>query len=218
VSRVFGVAGCRPRRIPDVYIAGWHGQRGADDADSWMLHSGVNREVNMSIGYRSLLFGAVSIVSFGLVNAHAQEGVTYQSFTGILFVLDNPTTAACQAKGVDFGNTYTVIYRISMNPAVVSDALSIHGTLGDAQMYSTQSPNFSLQGASTTAWNYINKYGSYGNYGPSSSNLLLRAGLTGALAAPGNANIIINGSINDFDSIAGCDVASVHAALARDPF
>jgi hypothetical protein len=171
----------------------------------------------MSIGYRSVLLGAVSIVSFGLANAHAQEGVTFQSFTGIIFVLDNPTTPACQAEGVNFANIYTVIYRISMNPAVVADALAIHGTRGEAQMYSTQSPNFSLQGASTTNWNYINKYGSYGNFGPSSSNLTLRAGLTGLPAAPGNANIIINGSINDFDSISGCDVANVHAALARNP-
>jgi hypothetical protein len=171
----------------------------------------------MSIRHRSILLGIVSVVLFGLANARAQEGVTYQSFTGIIFVLDNPTSPACQAKGVNFANIYTVIYRITMNPAVVSDALAIHGTRGESQMYSTQAPNFSLQGASTTGWNYINKYGSDGALTPSSSNLLLRAGLTGALAAPGNANIIINGSINDFDSISGCDVANVHAALVRNP-
>jgi hypothetical protein len=171
----------------------------------------------MSIGYRSALLGAVSIGFFGLANANAQEGVTFQSFTGILFVLDNPTTPTCQAHGINFANMYTVIYRIAINPAVVSDALAIHGARGEAQMYSTQAPNFSLQGPSTTGWNFINKYGSFGTLTPSSSNLLLRAGLTGNPAAPGNANVIINGSINDFDSISGCNVANVHAALARNP-
>jgi hypothetical protein len=175
------------------------------------------REVNMSIGCRSILFGAVSVVFLGSASANAQEGVTFQSFTGIMFVLDNPTSPACQAKGVNFANIYTVIYRIAIDPTQVSDALAIHGARGEAQMYSTQAPNFSLQGPSTTGWNYINKYGSFGTLTPSSSNLLLRAGLTGVLAAPGNANIIINGSINDFDSISGCNVSNVHAALARNP-
>jgi hypothetical protein len=171
----------------------------------------------MRIGCRGVLLGTVSVVFFGLANAQAQEGVTFQSFTGMLFVLDNPTTPACQAKGVNFANIYTVVYRITIDPTQVSDALAIHGSRGEAQMYSTQAPNFSLQGPSTTGWNFINKYGSFGTLTPSSSNLLLRAGLTGNPAAPGNANVIINGSINDFDSISGCNVANVHAALARNP-
>jgi hypothetical protein len=135
-----------------------------------------------------------------------------------LFVLDNPTSAACQAKNVNFGNTYTVIYRISMSPGTVADALSIHGTLGDALMISTQGPNLSLQGAASTTWNYISKYAGSGSLATSSSNLTLKAGLTGLPAAPGNANIILNGSINDFDAESGCNGASVLAAMARDPF
>jgi hypothetical protein len=177
----------------------------------------LDRRGNMAIRYCSALFGVASVLCFGMANALAQEGVTYQSFTGILFILDNPTSAACQAKNINFADVYTVVYRIAIDPTKVSDALAVHGTRGESQMYSTQSPSFSLQGPSTTAYNYINKYGSYGTLSPSSSNLTLRAGLTGLPAAPGNANVIINGSINDFNANSGCDIASVHAALARNP-
>jgi hypothetical protein len=172
----------------------------------------------MSKNYRNALLGAACVVLFGIADARAQEGVTYQSFTGTLFVLDNPTSPACQAVNVYFGNMYTVIYRFAINPAVVSDALAILGTLGEAVMASTQSPNFSLQGQSTTTWSYINIYAFPGTSGPSSSNLTLQAGLTGLPAAAGNANVIINGSINDFLGFPGCDVARVHAALVRRPF
>jgi hypothetical protein len=171
----------------------------------------------MSLDSRGALLGAVSVVFFGLASAHAQEGVTYQSFTGIMFILDNPTSAACQAKNINFASMYTVIYRIAIDPTQVSDALVFKSERSESQMYSTQSPGSSLQGASTTGWNYINKYGSFGTLASSSSNLTLRAGLTGLPAAPGNANVIINGSINDFLAISGCDVANVHAALARNP-
>ena len=110
-----------------------------------------------------------------------------------------------------------MIYRIAIDPTQVSDALAIKTARSESQMYSTQSPNFSLNGPSTTGWNYINKYASYGTLLSSSSNLTLQAGLTGLPAAPGNANVIINGSINDFLAISGCNIAKVHAALARAP-
>lgn len=151
------------------------------------------------------------------VSAHAQEGVTYQAFQGTLVVLDNPTSATCQAHNINFSDTYFVIYRFAINPTMVSDALAIHSTRGDSQMYSTQSPNFSLNGPSTTGWNYINKYASYGSLSPSSSNLTLQAGLTGLPVASGNANVILNGSINDFLAVSGCDIAKVHAAMVRTP-
>src|SRR3974390_1390686 len=116
----------------------------------------------MTIGYRSALFGLASILWFGIGNAQAQEGVTYQSFTGYMFVLDNPTSATCAAHNVNFASSYRIVYRIAIDPTVVVDALAILSERGEAQMYSTQSPGNSLQGPSTTGWNYINKYGSYG--------------------------------------------------------
>jgi hypothetical protein len=163
------------------------------------------------------LLAAASFLAFGLVSAHAQEGVTYQSFTGQLFVRDNPTNDNCQAAGIVFATVFRVVYRFTIQPNSVTDALAISSDYGASQMYSTQSPNFSLNGPSTTGWNYIDKYANVGTFGPSSSNLTIQAGLTGLPPAAGNANIIINGSINDFVGIPGCNIASVHAALARNP-
>jgi hypothetical protein len=167
--------------------------------------------------YRKVVLSSLSTVLIGLAGAHAQEGVTFQAFQGTLVVLDNPTSATCQAHNVNFADFYTAIYRFAINPAVVSDALAIHSSRGDAQMYSTQSPNFSLNGPSTTGWNYISKYASYGTLTPSSSNLTLQAGLTGLAVAAGNANVILNGSINDFLGISGCNITKVHAAMVRTP-
>ena len=176
------------------------------------------RSLNMvSKSYRLALFCSATVVFLGIANARAQEGVTFQTFSGTLVVLDNPTTPACQAVNVYFTNMYSAIYRFAINPAVVPDALAILGTRGEAVMVSTQSPNFSLQGPSTTTWSYINIYAFPGTFGPSSSNLTLQAGLTGLPVAAGNANVIINGSINDFLGFQGCNVTKVHAALVRNP-
>jgi hypothetical protein len=152
----------------------------------------------------------------GLANAKAQEGVTFQAFQGSIFILDNPTSATCQAHNVNFGDIYGVVYRFSLNPSVVADALSIIGFRGVSQMYSTQSPGFSLNGASTTNWNYINRYASFGSLSPSSSNLTILSGLNLPVSsATGNLKIL--GSINDFDAISGCNIAQVHAALVASP-
>jgi hypothetical protein len=109
------------------------------------------------------ILGAALVMWFGLADARAQTyGVDFLSFQGIGVVLDNPTSATCQSIGVNYGDTFTIVYRWTNNPSLVSDALSIiidgHSV---SRIVSTQSPNFSLNGTSTVTWTYINRHADF---------------------------------------------------------
>jgi hypothetical protein len=151
----------------------------------------------------------------GVSAAQAQVNVTYYDFEGRGFVTTSPTSAACQADGIVFGSVFTDVYRFTLNPAIVSDALSF--TTGDRATFrisSTTGPNFSLNGAVNTNWDYINTRAfAAGGPIPSSSDLAVSPfGTTTILQ--GALNIKIVGTINDFIAISGCTV-SYRAALTR---
>jgi flagellar basal body L-ring protein FlgH len=171
----------------------------------------------MSHATRIALLSAIFGVALGCAKSEAQEGTTYLTFQGSLFILDNPTNAACQAKNVNFGDIYTVIYRFSASPSSSNpDAIEVRSDRSNAVAISTQAPNYSLNGASTTVVDYVNKYAFTGTLSPSSTNLTILTGLNAPVSLSAG-NIKILGSWNDFLSISGCDIASVHAALVSSP-
>ena|SRR5579859_1374387 len=146
----------------------------------------------------------------------------YLSFSGDLIVEDNPTTTQCQAHGINFGNIYTFTYRFTVHPNVIKDSLAIFPVGRNAdQMISTQSPNFSLNGASTTSQIFINHYGNTNAATPlvSSSNLNIQQGIGGAVVqSTQTIKIVPTSSINNFLAWSDCNVASVKGAAVRIPF
>jgi hypothetical protein len=57
------------------------------------------------------LAGAVFAFVFCSVDARAQAvyGTDYLSFEGVLIVLDNPTSSACQSHQIIYGDQYRVM-------------------------------------------------------------------------------------------------------------
>jgi hypothetical protein len=158
----------------------------------------------------------------GLTGARAQNFVTYLDFEGRVFIQDNPTSATCQASNIVYGSSYTVVYRFTLNPSVVADALAFVSEHSDARVVSTQSPSFSLSnaivgGPSTTNWDYINsRAGAPTGPFPSSSNLTFgRGGGSGPIVPTSGAAIVV-GTINDFLAISGCTV-TLHGAMVVRP-
>jgi hypothetical protein len=164
-------------------------------------------------------FGFFWLASFAGAQAQVY-GTDYLSFQGMAVVLDNPTSAACQAIGINYDGRFRVTYRYTANPSVIADAIVFFpdGSRdpGAAKMISTQSPNFSLAGSSTISWNYINSYGGSGSGLTSSSNLTILAGINTPVGL-GTGNIKITGSIGDFLSNSGCNINQIHAALVAIP-
>jgi hypothetical protein len=165
------------------------------------------------------LASSVFALTLCSANAVAQTYNTdYISFEGTLVVLDNPTSAGCQADGINYNDQYRVSYRFTVNPSVIADALALFPSGDNAtKMLSTQTSG-SLNGSSTTEWIYINHYGNSTPGTPlaSSSNLTISSGLGQPLSlATGNIKIL--GSINNFLAWSNCNIASVHAALVVIP-
>jgi hypothetical protein len=174
-------------------------------------------ELGMSVTLRAAFMGTVAGVALCCATAGAQEGTTWLTFQGTLFILDNPTSATCASKNVNFGNIYEVIYRWTANPSNNPDALEVRSDRSDAIHISTQGPNLSLNGPATTVVDWTNKYAFTGTVSPSSTNLTIVGG-GGAVPININSGVArITGSINDFLGISGCDIASVHGALAVSP-
>jgi hypothetical protein len=151
-------------------------------------------------------------------NAGAQTyGTDYLSFEGVLVILDNPTSAACQADGISYNNQYRVSYRYTANPSVISDAFALFPGGDNATKFKSTQSGGSLNGPSATEWVYINHYGNSDNSPlASSSNLTISSGL-GQPVGLGTGNIKILGSINNFLAFSDCNVTSVHAALVAIP-
>jgi len=174
---------------------------------------------SMITGFAGSVF-ALALCS-GNASAQAVYNTDFISFEGTLVVLDNPTSAGCQAVGVNYNNQYRVSYRFTVSPSLIQDALVLFAS-GDnaAKMLSTQPTTGSLNGSATTEWIYINHYGNSTGTPPgplaSSSNLIISSGLGQPLSlATGNIKIL--GSINNFLAEQNCNVASVHAALVVIP-
>jgi hypothetical protein len=159
----------------------------------------------------------VVLLFLNLSDARAQVyGTDYLTFEGSLYILDNPTSTICQSKGFNYGNEYKAIYRFTANPSLIADALAINSNYSVNRINSTQSPNFSLAGASTGNWIWMNGHGNYGTLSNSSSNLTILSGLNQPVTlATGNIKIL--GSINNFDAWSDCNITSVHAALVAKP-
>jgi hypothetical protein len=174
------------------------------------------RSIQKVIGVTGFVF---LVFNFSDVRAQVY-GTDYLSFQGRLIVLDNPTSAGCQAVGINYGSAVDAVYLFTVNPSLIADALTTYPQGGRAgqHMVSTQSPNFSLAGLSTTITYYVNSYGNAPNTpGVSSSNLTILSGLNQPVSlAAGNIKIL--GSISNFLGNSGCTVGSVHGALVAVPF
>jgi hypothetical protein len=172
------------------------------------------KSTSMIAGLASAVFALI----LSLADARAQVyGTDYISFEGVLVVLDNPTSSACQADQVNYNDQYRVSYRFTVNPSLIADALALFPSGANAaRMRSTQTSG-SLNGSSTTEWIFINHYAnSDSSVLASSSNLTISSGL-GSPVSLGTGNIKILGSINNFLSWSDCNIASVHAALVVIP-
>jgi hypothetical protein len=88
----------------------------------------------LTLIYGGRYVGGCGFLLCSWLSRHAQEGVTYQSFTGTMFVLDNPTTATCQAHGINFTSVFRVIYRFAIYLAAVSDALALISDRGASRV------------------------------------------------------------------------------------
>jgi hypothetical protein len=162
--------------------------------------------------------GAVVALLLGLATASAQTyGTDYKSFEGVLVILDNPTSAACQADGINYDDTYRVSYRFTVNPTLIQDAFVLFPSGDNAAKFKSTQTSGSLNGSSTTEWIYINHYGNSDSAVlASSSNLSISSGINGAVTLT-TGNIKITGSINNFLAYSTCNIASVHAALVSIP-
>jgi hypothetical protein len=171
----------------------------------------------MTIKFSAAAVGTFVSVALCCATARAQEGTNWLTFQGTLFILDNPTSATCASHNVNFGDLYDVIYRWTANPSNNPDALEVRSSRGSAVHISTQSPNLSLNGPSTTVVDWTNKYAFFGTISPRSTNLTI---LGGGGVVPININsgvARITGGINDFLGISGCDISSIHGALVVSP-
>jgi hypothetical protein len=171
----------------------------------------------MLVAFRTAIVGVVIGVAFSCATLRAQEGTNWLTFQGRLFILDNPTSATCSSKNVNFGDIYEIKYRWTANPSNNPDAIEIVSQRGSSVHISTQSPNFSLSGPSTTTVEWTNKYNFFGSISPSSTNLTL---LGGGGPVPININsgvARITGSINDFLGISGCNISDIHGAMVVSP-
>ena len=170
---------------------------------------------------KRLLLVAIGLLA-GLTVARAQNMVTYLDFEGRVFITDNPTSSTCQAQSINYGDSFTVVYRFTLNPSSVADALSFVTPHSVARIVSTQSPSFSLSnvivgGPSTTNWDYINsRAGVPTATFSSTSNLQFgRGGGSGPITSTSGAALVV-GSINDFLAISGCTV-NIHGAMVLRP-
>ena len=166
------------------------------------------------------LCGFALASSILISEASAQTyGTDYLSFKGWGVILDNPIAAPCAAAPYNFSTNqrFEIVYRFSANPSLIADAFTFRTESGTLfRIISTQSPNFSLSGASTTNWEDINRKGDFHN-GSSSSNLTILSGLGQPVGlATGNLKVI-NGQITDFDGISGCNITNFHGAAVAIP-
>ena len=165
----------------------------------------------------SLIAAILSI--FVSSNAIAQS---YNSYEGRLFIVDNPTSAPCQSANINFGNVYTMIYRQTFDTANYSDGLSIGSDRYHFLITSTQLPSRSLNryvvgGPSSTSNGMINSraFGSSGVVG--STNLAIdRAFNGGGTPIASTQNIVISGTIDNFNQNSGCNV-TVKGTGAKRP-
>jgi len=145
-------------------------------------------------------------------------GTDYLSFRGEGIILDNPTTAACQSIGINFNSNFSVIYRFAANPAAIADALMfVSGNSSTFRIVSTQSPGFSLNGASTFNSNTQNRFGDIPTPLNGTSNITIMAGNNTAVSL-GTGNIkFVNGQITNFFNKSGCDITNFHGAAVAIP-
>ena len=174
-----------------------------------------------NFSYIQAVAGAAALFGVGLGDARAQVyGTDYLAFQGTAVVLDNPTSAACQANNINFNKTYTIVYRFSANPAVTSDAMSfIIGNDSVHRIFPT-APATSLAGGAPVAvtWTHINRFSNFsGGILPGNSTMTILAGNNTAVGL-GTGNIkIVNGTIDNFFSTAGCTVQNLHGAAVAIP-
>lgn len=157
----------------------------------------------------------------GSGSAFAQANVTFATYEGRLFILSNPTPAQCQAVGINFGADYQVTYRFTLDPATVSNSLSVGSERSRFAIFSTQSPSFSLNSYITGGPASVNMLylGSRGNGGSTTGSATLtidKAFNGGGAPVPTTQNVIVAGTLNDIFNVAGCTV-TVRAALTRRP-
>lgn len=166
----------------------------------------------------SVLVLSGALVCTAFTGAHAQPVyfTDYVTFKGEGTILDNPTSAACQSIGFNFGTRFTVTYRFTANPALVADAITFMSEGHSIyRIVSTQAPNFSLNGTNTTDWRGINRF-SNANNGTSAATLTIASGINGPVGL-GTGNMkITNGQINDFYT-AGCTINNFRAAMVVIP-
>ena len=170
--------------------------------------------------FKSVAAGLVLGIA-GCGSALAQANVTFITYEGHMFVLSNPTPAACQAVGINFGTDYQATYRFTLNSASVTDSLSVGSERSRFAVFSTQSPSFSLNSYITGGIASVNMLylGSRGNGGntTSSVNLTIDKAFNGGGAPISTTqNVIVAGTLNDIFGVSGCNV-SVRAALTRRP-
>jgi hypothetical protein len=176
----------------------------------------LSRELNGQLGMTWGLFSVAGLVAFlALSAAHAQLGTTFLSFEGVGVITDNPPSATCQTAGYSFGDTYWTVYRFSLSPSTTPDALTFIKRNNIYRITSTQSPGFSLNGASTTSWDSITGHASRATLSPSSSTLTILSGINGSITS-GTGNIKMTGTIDDFETNTGCTI-HWHAALVARP-
>jgi hypothetical protein len=160
--------------------------------------------------------------ALGLASSPVQAqvyGTDYLSFQGTGIVLDNPTSAACQSIGVNYGDTYTVIYRWAATTAIV-DALSIIIDAHSVTRIISTSTTGSLNGTSTVTWAYINRHADFASgVAATTTTMTISSGLNQPVSL-GTGNIkIVNATINNFfgNATAACTVNNFHAALVAIP-
>ena len=147
--------------------------------------------------------------------AQAQVNVKFLDFEGRGFIVSNPVSATCAAAGFGFALPYIIVYRHTLDPQPVPDALSFTYDRATQRIESTQGPGFSLNGPTTTRWDSIDTRAALTTDVPSSSNLSIRSGGGGAITKA-TEDIVISGTINDMFAVAGCTI-EFRGALIRRP-
>ena len=171
--------------------------------------------MSKSITALQTLAGAAFLALAGAGGAQAQNLVTYMNFEGKGYILDNPTSAACQtAQNFQFGDEWTVVLKYTgFTGGVAPDTVSFVS----GHSVSNATAAGSINGATALTWNYINQRGIVGNYVSSAgSNMTVVAGSNAAISLA-TGNIKMTGVINDFLGNPGCTINVFHAALVVRP-
>lgn len=166
-------------------------------------------------------------------------GTDYFDYEGRVIIQDNPTGAACQAHGINYGSLFTVVYRFNTNASSPTSSTYVYDALMFVSEHSavrmlandpTNTPPYSLnngvggtgaalpvlwEGLTTDASLFAGTSAIGGT-----AAVKIQTGLQAPISAasyPNQINANFSGGGANFFGISGCNITSMHGVLLLRP-